>query len=116
MSESEYVAAVLAAYVALPDTACRPRRADRALAHQLFTEDVPLSLVLDALLLAHVRRHLHSDEPPELVRSLHYFRPVIRELSTVDPVVLAIMRDSLHRHPSSPPDPASAPPTTASTT
>jgi hypothetical protein len=98
MSEPHYVAAVLAAYVALPDTACRPRRADRALARQLFAQGVPLPVVLDALLLTHARRHLNPAAPPQPVRSLHYFLPVIRELSTLDPDVLAALRASLHHH------------------
>ena len=110
MNEPAYVAAVLDTYVALPDTACRPRRADRTLAHQLFAQGVPLATVLDALLLAHVRRHLNPAAPPQPVRSLHYFLPVIHELSTADPPTLAWLRDSLHRRVSSPANPA--PPTT----
>jgi hypothetical protein len=98
MTKHHYVAALLAAYVALPDTACRPRRADRALAHQLFAERVTLSTVLEALLLAHTRRHLNPTSPPAPVRSLHYFLPVIRELATLDPDVLAVMQSSLRRH------------------
>jgi hypothetical protein len=110
MSAPTYVAAVLAAYVALPDTACRPRRADRALAQQLAAEGVPLQVVLDALLLAHARRHLHPEAPPEPVRSLHYFIPVIRELANVDPVILAMLRDSLQRrlNPAAMPTPTPA--------
>ena len=100
MNEHDYVAAVLAVYVALPDTACRPRRADRALAHQLFAGRVALSDVLDALLLAHTRRHLNPVSPPAPVRSLHYFLPAIRELASLDPGVLAVLRDSLRRHAS----------------
>lgn len=116
MNEPEYVAAVLAAYVALPDTACRPRRADRALARQLFADGVTLTIVLDALLLAHARRHLHTGAPPQPVRSLNYFLPVIRELSTVDPAALAWLRDSLQRRLTSPthltpPTPATGPTT-----
>jgi hypothetical protein len=98
MTEHRYVAAVLAAYIALPDTACRPRHADRALAHRLFAEGVPPAVVLTAMLLAHVRRHLDPASPPEPVRSLHYFVPVIRELTNLDPDVLALMQLSLHRH------------------
>jgi hypothetical protein len=115
MSEHHYVAAVLEAYEALPDTACRPRPADRALAHQLFAEQVPLPLVLDALLLAHARRHLNPPAPPTPVRSLHYFLPVIRELATVDTEVLSAMHDSLRRHAHAAPDPAHAHPHTMST-
>ena len=115
MNESEYVTAVLAAYVALPDTACRPRCADRALAHSLFADSVPLTIVLDALLLAHTRRHLNLASPPEPVRSLHYFLPVIRELSTVDPLTLELMRHSLQRRFSFPTLPTQPPITTGST-
>jgi hypothetical protein len=115
MNEPEYVAAVLAAYVALPDTACRPRPADRALAHQLFADGIALAFVLDALLLAHARRHLHPGAPPQPVRSLTYFLPVIRELSTVDPAALAWLRDSLQRRGTSPTDPTPPPPTTGPT-
>lgn len=116
MNESDYVAAVLAAYMALPDTACRPRRADRTLARKLFANGVTLTIVLDALLLAHARRHLHPGAPPQPVRSLHYFLPVIRELSTVDPAALAWLRDSLQRRVTSPTDPTPPPPTTGPTT
>lgn len=115
MSETLYVAAVLAAYLALPDTACRPRQADRALARRLFTEGVPLPIVLDALLLAHARRHLNPAAPPQPVRSLHYFLPVIRELSTLDPDVLAALRLSLHRHVCPSPNLAPTQPTMTST-
>lgn len=97
MTEHDYVAAVLQAYVALPDTACRPRRADRMLAHQLFAEGVPHDVVLDALLLAHARRHLNPASPPPPVRSLHYFLPVIRELAALDPRLRPMIRASLQR-------------------
>lgn len=116
MSRSEYVVAVLTAYVALPDTACRPRPADRALAHQLFAEDVPLPLVLDALLLAHARRHLHPGPPPQPVRSLHYFLPVIRELASIDPAVLTCLHHSLQHRPTAHTAPTQQPPTTPPTT
>jgi hypothetical protein len=116
MTEPEYVAAVLAAYVALPDTACRPRPADRTLAHQLFAEGVPLALVLDALLLAHARRHLHPDPPPQPVRSLHYVLPVIRELASIDPAVLTCLHHSLHQHHNAHTAPTQHPPTTPTST
>lgn len=98
MTEQDYVAAVLETYVALPDTACRPRRADRALAQQLFAERVPLDVALDALLLAHARRNLNPASPPQPVRSLHYFLPVIRELATLDPETRTMLRASIQRH------------------
>lgn len=98
MTEHHYVASALAAYVALPDTACRPRRADRLLAHTLFAEGVPLDVVLDALLLAVARRHLNPASPPAPVRSLHYFLPVVRELASLDAQIRAMLRVSLQRH------------------
>jgi hypothetical protein len=105
MTEQDYVAAVLAAYVALPDTACRPRHADRALAHHLFAEGVPLEMVLDALLLAHARRHINPASPPAPVRALHYFLPVIRELAPFDAEIRAMLRASLQRPLSQTPNP-----------
>lgn len=115
MIEHHYVAAVLAAYLASPDTACRPRRADRVLAQELFAEGVPLDVVLDALLLAHARRHLNPVSPPTPVRSLHYFLPVIRELATLDAEIRAMLRASLQRHACriSTPDPTPLPATYA---
>jgi hypothetical protein len=98
MTEHHYVAAALAAYTDLPDTACRPRSADRALAHQLFSEGVSLEVVLDALMLAHARRHINPASPPAPVRSLHYFLPVIRELAALDPELRTLLRASAHRH------------------
>jgi hypothetical protein len=98
VTEQDYVASVLDAYVALPDTTCRPRCADRTLAHQLFAEGVPREVVLDALLLAHARRHLNPASPPMPVRSLHYFLPVIREMASLDPALRAMMRASVDRH------------------
>jgi hypothetical protein len=98
VTEQDYVASVLEAYVGLPDTACRPRRADRMLAHLLFAEGVPPEVVLDALLLAHARRHISPASPPAPVRSLHYFLPVIRELASLDPALRAMLRDSAQRH------------------
>ena len=98
MTEQDYVASVLKAYMALPDTACRPRRSDRTLAHQLFAEGVHREVVLDALLLAHTRRYLNPSSPPMPVRSLHYFLPVIRELASLGPALRAMLRASIERH------------------
>lgn len=116
MSRSEYVVAVLTAYVALPDTACHPRPADRALAHQLFADAVPLPLVLDALLLANARRHLHPGPAPQPIRSLHYFLPVIRELASIDPAVLTWLHHSLQHRPTAHTAPTRQPSTPSTTT
>lgn len=78
----DYVRAVLAAYLELPDTPDRPRPPDRTLAAQLYDREIPLEVVRDALILAYARRTLRPPEAPPLppVRSLYYFLPVIEEL------------------------------------
>lgn len=114
MTKQDYAASVLAAYVALPDTACRPRPADRTLVHQLFAEGVPRDVVLDALLLAHARRHINPASPPAQVRSLHYFLPVIRELASLDPALRGMLRASIQRHLSPNSSSSSATPTRTS--
>jgi hypothetical protein len=77
-----YVAAVLLFYVDLPDTPLRPSPQDQALARRLQEQDVPLSLVEAALLLASLRRLMRRADLPPLppIRSLAYFQPVIEEL------------------------------------
>jgi hypothetical protein len=80
--EAIYVGAVLTLYVDLPDTPLRPSQMDQSVARKLHQDDVPLSLVESALLLATLRRQTRSAELPPLpkVRSLAYFLPVIAEL------------------------------------
>ena len=89
MAIGVYVHEVLDRYVSLPDTPGRPRRSDRAVARKWFSEDVPLSLVFNAMLLATIRRNFRdlSLPPLEPIHSLHYFIPVIRFLETnpIDP-------------------------------
>jgi hypothetical protein len=83
MTAQEYVAAVLACYVALPDTPDRSRKPDRALAHRLFADHLDLATVKEAFLLATARRYFRTtkDPPLEPIHSLAYFVPVIRELT-----------------------------------
>lgn len=78
----EYVQAVLAAYLELPETPARARPPDRQLARQLCRRAIPLSVVQDALLLATARRLTRPPHAPPLspIRSLYYFLPVIDEL------------------------------------
>jgi len=89
MTIGDYVHEVLGRYVSLPDTPGRPRRSDRALARMWFSEDVPLTLVFNAMLLATIRRHFRDSSLPPLepIQSLHYFIPVIRflEADPIDP-------------------------------
>jgi hypothetical protein len=81
-AEPAYVAAVLMLYVDLPDTPLRPSPQDQSMAHRLYLQSVPLSLVESALLLASLRRLVRPSELPPLpkIRSLAYFQPVITEL------------------------------------
>ena len=83
MTAQEFVAAVLSCYVALPDTPDRPRKPDRALAHQLFHDRCDLATIQDAFVLAIARRTFRTTEGPSLepIHSLAYFVPVIRELT-----------------------------------
>jgi hypothetical protein len=77
-----YVAAVLILYIDLPDTPTRASHADEAIARTLYEQDVPLSLVEAALLLASLRRLIRPADRPPLspIRSLAYFLSVIAEL------------------------------------
>ena len=81
-AEPEYVAAVLMLYVDLPDTPLRPSPRDQWLARQLHEQNVPLSIIESALLLATLRRLIRPTGLPPLppIRSLAYFQPVIDEL------------------------------------
>jgi len=77
-----YLRTVLDAYRRTPGTTGRLRPADRRLAHDLYERGVAAQTVLDALLLASVRRFTRAtpDLPPPTVRSFAYFRDVIEEL------------------------------------
>src|SRR5215470_1842187 len=77
-----YVAAVLNLYVDLPDTPLRASAQDQWLAQKLCEQDVPLSLIESALLLASLRRLIRPEGLPPLspIRSLAYFQQVINEL------------------------------------
>jgi hypothetical protein len=82
IAEPAYIAAVLIAYIDLPDTPLRTGPRDQWLARQLYEQGVPLSIVESALLLASVRRLTRGPDLPPLspIRSLAYFQPVISEL------------------------------------
>ena len=80
---SQYVSAVLEAYRNNPDTLGHVRTSDRKLARHFFDDRVPLKVVRAALALAALRRACRADgaDPHEPIRSLHYFKPVIEEVS-----------------------------------
>jgi len=92
MTVDIYVRRILDRYVSLTDTPDRASRSDRGLARSLFSEHIPLSLVLNAMLLATIRRHYRDPDLPPLepIHSLHYFLPVIRfiEVNPLEPVYI----------------------------
>lgn len=97
-----FVETVLALYRNLPDTPNRHSRYDRRLAAQLCQQNVPLSAVEAAFLLATARRVLRQPSYPPLnpIRSLHYFLPVIVELldQPLSPAYLQYLRCKLASH------------------
>ena len=85
--KDRYVEEVLKLYRRMPDTRSRPRRADRELAGQLQRRGIGLDVVEIALRLATGRRRSRPTDADPLppIRSLHYFLPVIDELSAETP-------------------------------
>lgn len=85
--EREYVAAVLAGYLAVKGAPGKPRPFDRALALQLCRERIAIEVVLAAFNLAALRRTRRpaSALPLPSIRSLAYFRPIIDELNAMPP-------------------------------
>jgi hypothetical protein len=98
----EYVQAVIELYVSLPGTPARASRGDRRLARTLCERHVPVSLVRAALVLAVARRTLRSPAAAPLgpVRTLHYFLPVIEELTAipVDPAYVEHLAARINTH------------------
>lgn len=92
----DYIERLLALYRRTPETSGVVRRADRCLAARLYDRQVPLELVELALRLAAARRQLRPPSAPPLatIRSLHYFLPVLDELSNpqLDPDYLDYLR------------------------
>lgn len=80
--ERQYVQAVLARYLWLPDTPNQISRHDRRLARTLFERGIPVIVVEAALLLGTCRRAFREPylAPLPQVRSMHYFLPVITEV------------------------------------
>ena len=96
-----YIAAVLALYTDLPDTTLRVSASDHLLARRFFEQQLPLTLVETALLLASLRRLARPADAPPLspIRSLAYFQPVIDELQIhpVDESYLEYLRLKMRR-------------------
>lgn len=78
-----YIETVLKLYLNLPETPSRTSRYDRELASQLRERQVSLETIEAAFLLASARRLFRDPAltPLQPIRSLHYFLPVIEEVS-----------------------------------
>jgi len=80
--QEEFIRQVLEAYRQTPGTTGTVRRADRALAAQLYQRGVSATVVENAFVLAATRRLVRPADAPPLatIRSLAYFLPVIEEV------------------------------------
>jgi hypothetical protein len=92
----DYIERLLALYRKNPETSGHVRPADRCLAARLYDQRVPLELVEIAVYLATFRRQNRTanDLPLNTIRSLHYFLPILHELS--DPRIDPGYLDYLH--------------------
>jgi len=97
-----YRQAILDLYLRLPDTPRRLSRHDLYLVRQLWEREVPLRIVEAAFLLASARRAARRPDamPPQRIRSLHYFVPVLEELlaQPVPESYLAYLRAKVQIH------------------
>jgi hypothetical protein len=83
----EYVDKVLQLYRNTPGTTGRIRSSDRQLARDLYHHGVSLCIIEQSMVLAAARRSFRAPgaSPLSPVRSLHYFIPVIEEVSANPP-------------------------------
>ena len=93
LDRRQYVQRLLDGYRRTPTCAGNVRREDRRLAHRLYDQRIPLSLVEAAFSLAAMRRLYRPLEASPLapVRSLHYFLPMIDEIrqQAIDPAYIS---------------------------
>lgn len=99
MTEKEFVAQALNLYLNLPHTPARTSRNDRQLAAQWYAQGVSWDTLEGALLLAAARRSLRDPALPPLplIRSLHYFVPLLEEVQVTPlaPEYLQYLRSKL---------------------
>jgi len=81
VTQHAYIQAVRDLYTQLPHTCGRFSRSDRQLAVDLFQRSIPFDTVRSAMLLAVAHRLYRQGPPLPTIRSLHYFVPVIDEIS-----------------------------------
>ena len=102
LEQETYIQRLLQRYRELPTTAGHIRSADRQLARRLFQRGVPLALVEAALSLGAARRLFRHPKAESLnpVRSLHYFLPILEELSAdpPDPAYIDYINAKLRLH------------------
>jgi len=96
-----YVRCALACYRTTPTTAGTSDPQDRIVAAEIFEEGVSLELLQAALILAAARRSLREVAEPPLapIRSLRYFLPLIKEITTtpIEPDYIRYLEESLLR-------------------
>lgn len=101
LGQQEYVRQVLEAYRKTPGTIGTVRRADRALAAQLYQRGLSVEVIENALVLAATRRTIRPTDarPQGTIRSLAYFLPVIEEVLElrVSPDYFQYLRHKLAR-------------------
>jgi len=83
----EYLDEVLDMYCNAPGTTGRIRSSDRQLARDLYHRGVTLRIIEQSMVLATARRSFRAPDasPLSQIRSLHYFIPVIEEVSVNPP-------------------------------
>ena len=98
MTRTEYLAAVIAAYLNTPGTPNRASRSDWAVASTLFNQHIPLENVVHAIRLATLRRLDSANLDP--ISSLAYFRHVALRLTKdeLDPTYLAYVNSKFQQH------------------
>ena len=82
VARPDYVRAILALFLDLPDTPRRASAYDQAVARSFFERGVPLDVAESALLLGSLRRRSRPEGalPLPPVRSLAYFASVLEEI------------------------------------
>lgn len=79
MNRTDYLSAVVDAFLSAPHTPARASRADWAVASNLFSKQIPVENVLHAIRLATLRRQDSGNPGP--ISSLAYFRHVAARLT-----------------------------------
>jgi hypothetical protein len=79
VNRTDYISALIDAFLSAPDTPSRASRSDWAIASNLFSQQIPLETALHAIRLATLRRRDSGNLGP--ISSLAYFRLVATRLT-----------------------------------